>query len=218
MKSITSVLPVALAPRVLSWVGALALFMAVAGGTSSALRSHPQNAAYTAPTITVSTGSAYSPVAGNPVASPTAAPRPKPPTVHPPIKVAAPVARPVARVIVVRSTQQALINQDRARYGLPPLAWNSCLAAIAYSNAVRMANQGYISHTNGPTRDLGCRLGYRAGENVGWWSGGVNDAQLNSMFMNSADHRANILGPYRYVATAWVKAANGHAYIAVEFG
>jgi uncharacterized protein YkwD len=37
------------------------------------------------------------------------------------------------------------------------------------------------------------------------------------MFMNSPEHRANILGPYRYVATAWRVAANGTAYIAVEF-
>jgi uncharacterized protein YkwD len=37
------------------------------------------------------------------------------------------------------------------------------------------------------------------------------------MFMNSPEHRANILGPYHYVATAWVVAPNGYAYIAVEF-
>jgi uncharacterized protein YkwD len=80
-----------------------------------------------------------------------------------------------------------------------------------------MAKQGYISHTDGPTRDLGCHLGYQAGENVGWWSGGVNDVLINNMFMNSPDHRANILGPYHYVATAWVTAPNGYAYIAVEF-
>lgn len=116
------------------------------------------------------------------------------------------------------STQQALINQDRARYGLGPLTWSSCLYSIAVSNARRMAAQGYISHTNGAQGDLGCGLGRQGGENVGWWSGGINDSQLNTMFMNSPDHRANILGPYHYVATAWAVAANGAAYIAVEFG
>jgi uncharacterized protein YkwD len=80
-----------------------------------------------------------------------------------------------------------------------------------------MAAQGFISHTNGPNVDLTCGLGNRAGENVGYWTGGVNDSQLNTMFMNSSDHRANIMGPYHYVATAWVKASNGTAYIAVEF-
>jgi uncharacterized protein YkwD len=119
--------------------------------------------------------------------------------------------------IVVGSTQQALINQDRAANGLAPLTWSSCLYSVARSNAARMAAQGFISHTNGPTADLACHLGYSAGENVGYWSGGISDAQLNSMFMASAGHRANILGAYHHVATAWVVAPNGFAYIAVEF-
>jgi uncharacterized protein YkwD len=118
---------------------------------------------------------------------------------------------------VIGSTQQALINQDRAANGLGPLTWNGCLLNVARSNAARMAAQGAISHANGPQADLACGLGHQAGENVGYWSAGVNDGQLNTMFMNSAGHRANILGPYRYVATAWVVAPNGYGYIAVEF-
>jgi len=72
-------------------------------------------------------------------------------------------------------------------------------------------------HTNGPSVDLGCGLGHQAGENVGYWSGGINDSQLNSMFWASPEHHANIVGPYHYVATAWAVAPNGYAYIAVEF-
>jgi uncharacterized protein YkwD len=74
-----------------------------------------------------------------------------------------------------------------------------------------MAQQGQIFH--GPIG--GC--GLPAGENVGFWSGGINDGQLNSMFMSSPGHRANIMGPYRYVGTAWAVAPDGKAYIAVEF-
>jgi uncharacterized protein YkwD len=110
-----------------------------------------------------------------------------------------------------------LINQDRAANGLGPLTWSPCLYNVAVSNANRMVAQGAISHANGPSVDLTCGLGRQAGENVGWWSGGINDAKLNQMFMDSAGHRANILGPYRYVGTAWVVAANGAGYIAVEF-
>src|SRR2546423_1458979 len=81
------------------------------------------------------------------------------------------------------------------------------------------ANAGAIAHAGGVSADMGCGLGSaQTGENVGYWSGGVNDAQLNTMFMNSSGHRANIMGPYRYVGTAWKVAANGAAYIAVEFG
>lgn len=121
--------------------------------------------------------------------------------------------------IVIGSTQQALINRDRASAGLGPLTWSSCLASIAVSNAVRLSRQGWVPpyHTNGPTLDLGCRLGNQAGENVGYWSGGINDGQLNTMFMNSPEHRANIMGPYHYVGTAWAVGAGGAAYIAVEF-
>jgi len=81
-----------------------------------------------------------------------------------------------------------------------------------------MAAQGFISHTNGPTLDLGCHIGSRAGENVGYLSSGINDVKMNAMFMASAAHRANILGAYHYVGVAWVVAPNGTAYIAVEFG
>ena len=118
---------------------------------------------------------------------------------------------------MIGSTQQALINQDRARSGLGPLNWSSCLAGVARSNAGRIAAQGSLTHTNGPNLDLNCGLGHQAGENIGYWSAGINESQLNTMFMNSPEHRANILGPYHYVASAWVVAANGYAYIAVEF-
>jgi len=40
---------------------------------------------------------------------------------------------------------------------------------------------------------------------------------MNALFMGSPEHRANILGPYHYVATVWAVAPNGYAYIAEEF-
>jgi uncharacterized protein YkwD len=142
------------------------------------------------------------------------APSARPPAVAPARPPAAP--RPA---ISVGSYQQSLINRDRAGAGLGPLTWSSCLARVAASNAVRLSRQGWVQpyHTNGPSLDLGCHLGNRAGENVGYWSGGINDGQLNAMFMNSSEHYANIMGPYHYVATAWAVAPNGAAYIAVEF-
>lgn len=125
--------------------------------------------------------------------------------------------KPATRSLVVGSYQQVLINLDRRSAGLAPLSWSTCLAGVAVTNARRMAAQGYISHTNGAWLDLDCHLGVQGGENVGWWSGGITDGQLNSMFMASPDHRANIMGPYHFVATSWAVASNGFAYIAVEF-
>lgn len=117
------------------------------------------------------------------------------------------------------SALQTLINQDRATNGgLAPLAWSDCLAAVALENAQRIANQGYLSHTDGPTKDLACGVGASAaGENVADISSGIDDNAVNTMYMNSPAHRANILGAYNYVATAWVVAANGYAYNAEEF-
>ena len=127
---------------------------------------------------------------------------------------------PAAPSVVVRTTQQQLINSDRAAAGLRPLSWSNCLYTVAVSNAQRLARQGWVQpyHTNGPSQDLGCGLGRQAGENVGYWSGGIADSRLNSMFMASPEHHANIMGPYSYVATVWVVAPNGSAYVAVEFG
>jgi Cysteine-rich secretory protein family len=116
------------------------------------------------------------------------------------------------------TTQQNLINQDRAAAALGALNWSDCLAAVAVQNAERIMAQGYLSHTNGPTLDLACGVGAtQGGENIAYMSGGINDAQANTMFMNSAPHKANILGPYQYVATAWSVAPNGYAYVAEEF-
>jgi uncharacterized protein YkwD len=190
----------------LPWLGALVLLVVVAAGTVSVLRPTQER-----PQLQRAwrlSGTAPFSVA-RAVNAANIAPTPK--------KAAGPRALSLPAAIVIGSTQQTLINIDRARYGLRPLTWSSCLGSIGSSNAYRMARQGYISHTDGATRDLGCHLGYQAGENVGYWSQGVNDAQINTLFMNSADHRANILGPYHYVATSWVTAPNGHAYVAVEF-
>jgi uncharacterized protein YkwD len=143
-------------------------------------------------------------------------PTPPPP---PPPAAAPPEPAPVRAALIVNSTQQALINQDRARSGLAPLTWSGCLYSVARAQAAHLATPGVtFAHYGGVYQDLNCRLGSQAGENIGWWSLGINDTQLNTMFMNSAEHRANILGPYHYVATAWVVGANGYGYIAVEFG
>ena len=128
-----------------------------------------------------------------------------------------PSSRPALAAADV-SAQQTLINQDRAAAALAPLSWSSCLAAVAVQNAERIMAQGSLSHTNGPTLDLACGQGAtQGGENIAYMSGGINDAQANTMFMNSPGHKANILGPYQFVATAWAVAPNGYAYIAEEF-
>ena len=213
--------------RVFSWIGGIVLVAVISTATAATLRAHNDAAhslvAAQPPVAAIGIAYAGDPPLENhrlrpsPDTSPTpiAASAPAPPQEAAP----APPARAAPPAIVVASTQQALINQDRTAAGLGPLTWSSCLANVAAANASRLAQQGWVPpyHTNGPTLDLGCRLGSQAGENIGYWTGGINDGQLNTMFMNSPEHYANIMGPYHYVATAWAVAANGYAYIAVEF-
>jgi uncharacterized protein YkwD len=159
----------------------------------------------------------------HPQPAPTAAPMPEAPPAEPPSGATAPFAAapappPAPPAIVIGSGQQALINQDRAVAGLPPLNWSGCLASIAAGQARVMAASGSIFHGNGVQQDWGCGLGSsQTAENVGVWGSGINDAGINQLFMASAPHRADIMGPYHYVGTAWVVSSTGKGYIAVEF-
>ncbi len=213
--------------RLLSWLAGLVVVVALGASAISLVRAHSTaGRTLTAARTLITVGpndvvDVSDPAPGRMIPRPSPDPSPTPP---PPAAEAAVPAhpapappRPAPPAFVIGSTQQALINQDRAGSGLGPLNWSSCLANVARSNAARIAAQGSLTHTNGPSLDLSCGLGHQAGENIGYWSAGINDAQLNSMFLASAEHLANILGPYHYVASAWVVASNGYAYIAVEF-
>jgi uncharacterized protein YkwD len=210
--------------RVLSWVGGVILVAVVSTVTAAVLHSQNESAhtltAAKAPAVVSYVGSSVTDTrADHHLSRPSPDPSPIPTGAPAPPQQGAPVRPAAGPSVVIGSTQQALINRDRAAAGLGPLTWSPCLYNVAASNASRLSRQGWVQpyHTNGASVDLGCRLGNQAGENVGYWSAGVNDTQVNTMFMNSAAHHANIMGPYHYVATAWVVAANGYAYVAVEF-
>jgi uncharacterized protein YkwD len=113
--------------------------------------------------------------------------------------------------------QGDLTNQVRTDAHLAVLNWSKCLADVAGRHALEMANAGRIYHGDGVSRDLACGLGStRSGENVGEVSSGIDDQLIFGAFMASPEHRANILGPYRYVGTAWVVSRAGAGYISVE--
>src|SRR5207253_1017743 len=89
--------------------------------------------------------------------SPSPAPVPVKAVTAPAPTRSAPVpAPPPARLkVTVSSTQQALINQDRARYHLAPLTWSSCLATVARAEAGKLATPGVpFQHYDGVSRDL----------------------------------------------------------------
>lgn len=97
----------------------------------------------------------------------------------------------------------AELNATRHQHGLVPLRSSSSLAAAARQHSIEMATRGYFSHTsaNGTTFDkriarfypMG-RYGYwSVGENMLWSSPDIDPAGALRMWMNSPEHKANIL-------------------------
>jgi hypothetical protein len=91
-----------------------------------------------------------------------------------------------------------LANRTRASYGLGSLKWDPALAAGALQHCIRMAQEGPISHRYRGEADVTVRAS-RAGahfslieENVavGPYVDGIHRG-----WMNSPDHRANLLNP-----------------------
>jgi len=97
----------------------------------------------------------------------------------------------------------SLTNQARASAGLRSLKVDSTLTAIARSRSKDMIVRDYFSHSIPPSGSNVFHIldtkGYCykiAGENIGWntYPDDVATAQIQSAFMNSSGHRANILG------------------------
>jgi len=97
----------------------------------------------------------------------------------------------------------ALVNRERQKNGLPPVADDPVLSTIAQNHAADMAGRRYFSHTNPDGKDLFERLGEagvsyrRAAENIA--SGYRNPAALIRGWMGSPGHRKNILGDFTKV-------------------
>ena len=116
-----------------------------------------------------------------------------------------------------------LINQDRAQNGLPALVVNATLSSIArgaphqvcgngqtlHGRSQDMVERNYFAHEIPPCNSyvwpIITSFGVQwssAGENIGWnnYSPQATSVdQMNTAFMNSSGHRANILGGYNQV-------------------
>ncbi len=107
----------------------------------------------------------------------------------------------------------ALVNEQRAAYGLPALTLNTQLCDGARLKSQDMAVNGYFSHespTYGSPFDMMRSLGisYRtAGENIAM---GYSSAEaVVNAWMNSEGHRANILSEsYTEIGVGYI--ANGN--------
>jgi uncharacterized protein YkwD len=109
-----------------------------------------------------------------------------------------------ANVAAIRASVLCLINEQRTRRGLAPLADNAQLTTAAQGHSDDMVARRYFSHTSADGRTFATRIkasgyltGYRSysiAENIAWGTGTRGTPQqIVSAWMSSAGHRANIL-------------------------
>lgn len=111
----------------------------------------------------------------------------------------------VARVQLSSLESQLLgrINLTRSQHGLRALRLSASLTAAANQHSASMAQKGYFSHDSANGGSFFKRIasfytyrGYStwsAGENLLWSSPDVSPAAALKMWMNSPEHRANLL-------------------------
>jgi uncharacterized protein YkwD len=117
----------------------------------------------------------------------------------------APTALAGRRDTALESTVLQEINQVRRTHGLPPLTVSAKLAAAAAQHSSEMGADGYFAHESFDHSAFWKRVarwypsqGWRywtVGENLLWSSPGLTPAQAVTLWMNSPEHRANLLNP-----------------------
>jgi uncharacterized protein YkwD len=120
-----------------------------------------------------------------------------------------------------------LVNQQRARGGLPPLKFSPRLAVIARGHSYDMAMRHYLAH-NSPDgvapgdRISGVGIGYRTvGENI-YMDDYADSADVPRRAMNrwlkSPEHLANIIsGEFTETGVGIAQSADGNTYVTQDF-
>ena len=111
----------------------------------------------------------------------------------------------------------SLTNSERKAKGLSALTLDNQLSKLARLKAEDMAKKGYFSHTSptyGSAFDMMNKYGvsYRtAGENIA--KGQKTAESVMNGWMNSSDHRANILSSaYTNIGVGYAKDSRGNTY------
>jgi uncharacterized protein YkwD len=131
--------------------------------------------------------------------------------------VAAP-SRQAATLSPLESGVLAQINQVRAQHGLGPLRLSVKLSAAARAHSQQMAADGYFAHESADGSAFWKRVkqfyssspwGYwSVGENLLWSSPDISPSEALRLWMNSPEHRANILtARWREIGVSAVQAS-----------
>jgi len=119
----------------------------------------------------------------------------------------------------------AMTNRSRASAGLKALKVDSTLRSVARWRSKDMIVRDYFSHTipgYGKVWDKLHDIGYcykAAGENIGWnnYPDDIATAVVHKAFMDSAGHRANILGNWDVIGIGAYKGPTGKKMWTVLF-
>src|SRR2546421_1094414 len=124
--------------------------------------------------------------------------------------LAAPTARSgkAATRVTLTSLESGVLselNQIRAQHGLQPLKISARLTAASAQHSREMGTAGYFEHNSNDGTAFWKRIGrwygstgygyWSVGENLLWSSPDVDAHQALELWMNSPEHRANILTP-----------------------
>jgi hypothetical protein len=107
----------------------------------------------------------------------------------------------------------SLLNTHRSDVGLSPLVEDSSLDAIAQNWSNQLLANGTLSHNPNMSSLLPADWA-QWGENVGM---GPTVASLDTAFMNSPEHRANVLGPFTEVGVGVATESDGTIFVTVDF-
>ena len=108
-------------------------------------------------------------------------------------------------------------NQARTANSLPTLQWDAGAANIARAWSQHMAGTATLAHNPNLVDQINSQVTTqwtRIGENVGY---GPDTTALQNAFMNSAPHRANILGDYNRVGVGAAFDGNGTLWVTLDF-
>lgn len=115
-----------------------------------------------------------------------------------------------------------LMNADRTSADRGRLAASPDVATVARNWSKRMAGDGDLRHNPNVSKQLTVEW-TRWGENVGWASNGTDGAlsavvsRLHRGFMESAGHRANILGDFNQVGVGVAIDGDGTMWATMVF-
>ena len=122
-----------------------------------------------------------------------------------------------AATLTPRARMYRATNHSRLNYEVRKVDIHYTISKLARKHSIAMANKGYIFHTSNPASFYLRGVRWSTwGENVGVTPGTIGG--LQDAFMNSPDHRANILNRgFHRVAVGTYRDANGYLWVTVFF-